>query len=98
MNAPRRGTVLVSRVSGNRGGVPPVFIGMAPRSTPSRCVNGPLYRRRALMAGCMMACLAVARALPAEDRITQPIDDSQRTVLPGHVSPRIESAVDQGPV
>jgi uncharacterized protein (TIGR03437 family) len=35
---------------------------------------------------------------PAADRITLAIDNSQRVALPGHVSPRIQAGVDQGPV
>ena len=41
---------------------------------------------------------SLATTLSAEDRITLPIDDSQRATLPGHMNPRIKAAVDQGPV
>ncbi len=34
----------------------------------------------------------------AENRIAQTVDDNQRVALPGNISPRIDSAVDQGEV
>jgi len=40
--------------------------------------------------------LFLAHALPAADRITAAIDNSQRVTLPGQVSARIDSSVDQG--
>ena len=48
----------------------------------------------------MFCCWAFCTVdwLPAADRITLAIDNSQRVALPGHVSPRTKSGVDQGPV
>jgi uncharacterized protein (TIGR03437 family) len=40
--------------------------------------------------------LLVARALPAADRITTPIDNSRRVVLKGHVRPDVQPANDRG--
>jgi uncharacterized protein (TIGR03437 family) len=42
--------------------------------------------------------LSLSLAYGAEDRITQPVDDSKRVTLPGNVSSKIKSGVDQGPV
>jgi len=39
-----------------------------------------------------------AHAIQAADRIRMAVDDSRRATLPGHVLPRLQSAVDQGPV
>jgi uncharacterized protein (TIGR03437 family) len=56
-------------------------------------------RRLRLPAACLpILSISLAHALPAQDRITLAVDDSQRVTLPGHVSPRIASAVDRGPV
>ncbi len=50
-------------------------------------------------AGCLLILsLGLAQARAAEDRITQPVDDSKRVTLAGNVSPKIKSGVDQGPV
>ncbi|HXM42256.1 MAG TPA: protease pro-enzyme activation domain-containing protein [Bryobacteraceae bacterium] len=58
---------------------------------------------RATLGGRVTGCLALigvclAPALRAADRITVTIDNNLRVALPGHVSPRIQSGVDQGPV
>ena len=42
--------------------------------------------------------LCCANVLEAADRITLAIDNSRRVTLPGNVSPRTKSGVDQGPV
>ena len=42
--------------------------------------------------------LCYAHVLEAADRITLAIDNSRRMTLPGNVSPRTKSGVDQGPV
>jgi len=56
-------------------------------------------RRSRLPFGCLLILgFSLAPALPAQDRIPLAVDDSRRVTLPGHVSPRIASAVDQGPV
>ena len=49
-------------------------------------------------AACLVVSLSFAYALRAEDRITQPVDDSKRVPLPGNVSPKIRAGVDKGPV
>ena len=71
---------------------------MAPRSTKSGSVTGPLPRRR-IISGCLLVLtLSLAHALGAEDRITLAVDDSRRAALPGSVTPHIQSGTDLGPV
>lgn len=56
-------------------------------------------RRFRLPSGCLpILVLSLAHALPAADRITLAVDDSRRVTVPGNITPRIASAVDQGPV
>ena len=99
LRAPRQGQVPEYAVSGNHAGVPLVSIGMIPRSMQGGCVTGSLPWRRPIIYGCLLLLsLSLAHALRAEDRITLAIDDSRRAALPGHVSPRTKSGVDQGPV
>jgi len=45
-----------------------------------------------------LATFSLAGSLRAADRITAAVDDSQRIILPGHVSPRLAAATDEGPV
>jgi uncharacterized protein (TIGR03437 family) len=42
------------------------------------------------------ALLVIARALPAADRITAPIDNNRRVVVKGHIRPEVQPANDQG--
>ena len=86
--APRRGPVPESGIRGNHAGAAPVSMGMIPRSMLGGCVTGCL----------LLLSLSLPHALGAEDRITVAIDNSRRVTLPGHVSPRTKSGVDQGPV
>jgi uncharacterized protein (TIGR03437 family) len=66
--------------------------------TPDNRV-GPSFPVWGLPSGCLLLLsLSLASALPAADRITQPVDNGRRVALPGHVSPRLKSAVDWGPV
>lgn len=50
------------------------------------------------MSRLLLLALLTTCVLGAADRIASPVDDDVRTTLPGHVSPRIKTAVDQGPV
>jgi uncharacterized protein (TIGR03437 family) len=61
---------------------------MTPRSTQGGRVTGCI----------LLLGFSLAHALRAADRITMAINNSQRVALPGHVSPRTKSGVDQGPV
>src|ERR1017187_10382722 len=79
---PRRGPVPESGIRGNHAGAAPVSMGMIPRSMLAGCV--------------LLLSLSLPHALGAEDRITVAIDNSRRVTLPGHVSPRTKSGVDQG--
>ena len=72
---------------------------MAPPSTEAGSVTGSFPQRRRIISGCLLVLtLSFAHALGAEDRITLAVDDSRRAVLPGNVSPRIQSGTDLGPV
>src|SRR5580658_10006672 len=65
------------------------------RGRAMRNVQGGLVVR----SGCLLfLTLSFAHALRAAERITAAIDNSRRLTLPGHVTPRIGAAVDQGPV
>jgi uncharacterized protein (TIGR03437 family) len=56
-------------------------------------------RRFPLPAACLpLLILSLAHIARSADRITLAVDDSRRATLPGHVSPRIASAADQGVV
>lgn len=63
-----------------------------------RGVFGSPFRRGAAVSGLILLSIFLPRASRAEDRITGAIDNSQRVTLQGNVSPRIRTAVDQGPV
>ena len=96
------GLVRESGIRGNHAGVAPVSRDMIPRSMQGGRVTRSLPwwgRRFRPLSGCLLLlCLSLPHALPAADRITVAIDNSRRATLPGHVSPRIESGVDQGSV
>ena len=55
------------------------------------------WRRRIISKCLPVLVISLAPTLRAADRITLPIDDSRSVALPGHVSPRINAALDQGP-
>jgi uncharacterized repeat protein (TIGR03803 family) len=46
----------------------------------------------------LLLVLSTSQALRAAGRITLSVDDNRRATLPGHVNPRLKSAIDQGPV
>ena len=92
--ARRPGPVLEPGIAGNHAAALFVEICMITRSTP----GGRVWTRRLrLLSGCLLLLtLSLPHALLAADRIASAIDNSRRVTLPGHVSPRIASAVDQG--
>lgn len=62
-------------------------------------VSGSLSARLAAVSGfLLLLTLSAPYGLRAEDRVSGAIDNTQRVALPGNVSPRIKTAVDQGPV
>ncbi len=65
---------------------------MTPRSMESRCIPA------SLSGWLLFAFISIFPAFGANNRINQAVDDSRRVTLAGHVNPRIQSAVDQGPV
>ena len=56
----------------------------------------PVARR---LSQCLLfLSLCLTPSLRAADRITQAVDNGWRVALPGHISPRLKSAVDEGRV
>lgn len=81
-----------SGILGNHDRAASVPKSMTPRAIPGGCVT------RLLPSCLILLSLSLPQALPAADRITAAIDNSERVTLSGHLNPRIASAVDQGPV
>jgi len=61
---------------------------MRPCTINRRCVRGWLP----------ICCFSITSILTAESRITIAVDDSRRAPLSGHVNPRAQAGLDQGPV